>query len=285
MGNEFAHGEEVAEVDCLVELDVETFLCARHEKVGVEFLLQFLHLGDTGLQSLGCAAHTYVFPHDVSEFLVDRVDRTLTLDVEQTCEFCIHSLLCFGKLRQVGRYFWPYSLVGKVVLNSVRQNEISVGQSLHQCGCTEAVGSVVGEVALADSEEARDRGLQFVIYPYTTHCIVDCRINHHWLIVFHAVDFVGKVARIYVGDFFVHVEEVAVTLLHGIESEAVDTFGEVEEHGKTCVVDTESLVATLFGCTACHVARYEVTECRVAALQIVVAVFLGYFPAFLCACL
>ena len=138
---------------------------------------------------------------------------------------------------------------------------------------------MVGEVAFANCEESRNGSLQFVVYPHTTHSVVDGRINHHRLVVFHSVDFVSEVTRINVGDFFVHVEEVAVTLLHGVEAQAVDTLGEVEEHSQSGVVHTESLVATLFGGTACHVTRHEVTECRIATFEVVVAVFFRYFPS------
>ena len=49
----------------------------------------------------------------------------------------------------------------------------------------------------------------------------------------------------------------------------------VEEHGQSGVVHAVALVATLLGGTRSHVAGNEVTEGRIAALQIVVAVFLG----------
>ena len=120
---------------------------------------------------------------------------------------------------------------------------------------------MVGEVTFADGEQSLDGGHQFVVNPDTTHGVVDSRINHHRVVVFHAVDFFGEFARINIGDLFVHVEEVAITLEYNVNTQTADSFGEVEEYGKTGVVYAEAGIATLFGCTAGNVTRNQVTEC------------------------
>ena len=151
---------------------------------------------------------------------------------------------------------------------------------MHQCRSTKAVCTVVGEVTFTDSEQTFDGGLQFVVYPDTTHCIVDSRINHHRVIIFHAIDFFCQFARINVGDFFIHIEEVAVTLKNNVDAQTVDSFGEIEEYGQTGVVYTETCVATFFSGTAGNVTRNQVTECRIAAFQVVVAVFFRNIASF-----
>jgi len=123
---------------------------------------------------------------------------------------------------------------------------------------------VVGEVTFTDSEQTLDGSLQLVVNPDTAHCIVDGRINHHRVVV-----------RAHVCDFFVHIEEVTVTLSYHIFAQTVDCIAEVEEYGQAGIVYTEALVATFFGCTAGNIARNEVTECRITAFQVVVAVFFG----------
>ena len=215
----------------------------------------------------------------MAEFLVDAVHGALTLDVQETVELGIDSLLSLGKLGQVGGDARPDGLVGEVVLDGVRQHEVAVGQALHESRGTEAIGTVVAEVALANSKEAGDRGLQLVVHPDAAHRVVDGGVDHHGLVVLHAVDLVGEVAGIDVGDLFVHIKEVAVALLHGVEAEAVDGLGEVEEHSQAGVVHAEALVAALLGSTTGHVTGHEVTEGGIAALQIVVAVFFGNLPA------
>ena len=111
---------------------------------------------------------------------------------------------------------------------------------------------------------------------------MDGRIDHHRVVILHAVNLVSKLARIDVCDFLIHVEEVAVALAYNVDTEALDALREVEEHGQTCVVNAEALVAALLGSTRSNVAGNEVTECRIAALQIVVAVFLRNVASLLC---
>ena len=268
-------------MDSLVKLYVQTLLRARHEQVGIELLLQLVHLLQTCLQAFSGAAHADILPHDVTELLMDGVNRALTLNIEQAVKLCIHLLLSLVKLRTVCGNLRPNSLVSQVVLDGVRQHEVTIGQTLHQRRSTQTVGTVVREVTLTDSEQTRNRGLQLVVNPDTTHGVVDSGINHHRLVVLHAIDFVGYVAREDVSDFLVHLEEVAVTLHDDIQTQAVDRLREVEEHGETRIVDTIALVATLLSGTRGNVTGNEVTEGRIAALQIVVAVLLGNLPTLL----
>ena len=56
-------------------------------------------------------------------------------------------------------------------------------------------------------------------------------------------------------------------------AEALDGVGEVQEHGLAGLVHAEACVAALLCGTGCHVAGNEVSECRITALEVVVAVF------------
>ena len=69
--------------------------------------------------------------------------------------------------------------VGEVVADRGRQHEVAVGQALHQRAGAEPVGAVVGEVGLADHEQAGDRGLQVVVDPQAAHRVVDGRVDAH----------------------------------------------------------------------------------------------------------
>ena len=120
---------------------------------------------------------------------------------------------------------------------------------------------MVREVTLADCEEARNVRREFIVNPKSAHRIVNSRINHHRVIV-----------RANVSNFFVHIEEVTVACFYDIAAQAVDSFREVEEYGKARVVYAEAGIATLFSSAAGYVAGNEVTESRVAALEVVVAI-------------
>ncbi len=122
---------------------------------------------------------------------------------------------------------------------------------------------MVREVGLTDGVKSRNGCLKIVVNPDAAHCVVDGRIDHHRLL-----------PRAYIIDLEVHVEEVAVTLLYPLMTETLDGVREIEEHGETGLVDTESSVTSLLGRTGSHVTRNEVTERRVTALEIVVTILL-----------
>ena len=98
-----------------------------------------------------------------------------------------------------------------------------------------------------------------------------CGEDHHGC-------FVGVVIR----DHLIHVEEVAVAVAYHILAKALDGILEVEVYGVACTY-TIAGVATFLGCTRSDVAGAEVTEGRVAAFQVEVAVFVGDVGRFLLA--
>ena len=154
----------------------------------------------------------------------------------------------------------------QIIADGIGQYEVTVGQSLHEGRCTEAVGTVVGEVGLADGVKAGNGGHQVVIHPDAAHGIVYGRINHHRLLV-----------RVHVGNLFVHLEQVAVAGLDDILAEPFDSGLEVEEYGEPRFVHAETGIATLLGGTGSHVAGNEVTERRIPAFEVVIPVLLRDF--------
>ena len=91
---------------------------------------------------------------------------------------------------------------------------------------------------------------------------MDSRVDHH-----------RRLVGIVVGDLFVHLEEVTVACFYHILPETLDGAGEVEEDCQPRIVDTEASVTAFLSSTACYVTRDEVTESRIAALEVVVTVF------------
>ncbi len=89
----------------------------------------------------------------------------------------------------------------QVVADGVRDDEIAVGEALHQRAGAQAVGAVIGKIRFADDEQAGDGRHQVVIHPQAAHGVVNRGINAH-----------GDLIRIFAGDALVHFEEVAVAL-------------------------------------------------------------------------
>ena len=90
-------------------------------------------------------------------------------------------------------------VVGQVVADRVRQDEVAVGQALHQRAGAEPVGAVVGEVRLADHEQARGSSTAGRSRPTARPSCSDGRVDPHRHLV-----------RVLAGDPLVHLEQVAV---------------------------------------------------------------------------
>ena len=197
------------------------------------------------------------------------VDGLGAVDVHQTLFALAYSLFGLVEFGCVGGYVSDGDLVGEVVLEGVGEDEVSVGQTLHQGAGTESVGTVVAEVGFASGEEAGDGGLQLVVDPEAAHRVVDGGVDHH-----------RRLVGVLVGDFLVHLEEVAVFLLDYVFAQSLDGVVEVEEDGEASAADTVAGIAALFGCAAGDVAGHEVAEGGIAALEVVVAVLFGYVVGF-----
>ena len=262
--HQFAQFEEIGQTQCLFQFDVEVVGPAHDLHVLPELLAQRLNLDDRLFERLLGAGHTDVLPHDVAQLLVDVVHRLLAVDRQQLLDFGAHALLGLVEGGRVGLHLRGLDLVRQVVADGVGQHEVTVGKTLHQRRSTQTVGSVIREVGLADGVEAGNGGHQVVVDPDAAHGVVYGGEDLHRLLV-----------GAHVGDLLVHVEEVAVTLLDDLLAQTLDGGLEVEEDGQTGLVHAEACVAALLGGTRRHVARHEVAEGRIAALQIVVAILLG----------
>ena len=120
---------------------------------------------------------------------------------------------------------------------------------------------MVGEVGLAQREQAGDGGHQVVVHPQAAHRVMDGRVDPHRAGV-------GVLAR----DHLVHLEEVAVALADRVHAEPLDGVAQVQVHGLTGGAHAAAGVAHLLGGPRGHVARHQVAERRVALLQEVGAV-------------
>ena len=92
----------------------------------------------------------------------------------------------------------------QVVGDGSRQNEITVGQALHQRTCPQAVGTMIGEVCLADHMQPGNGAHEVVVHPEPAHGVVDGGVDSH-----------RRPIGILVGDSLVHLEQVAVAVPNG----------------------------------------------------------------------
>ena len=171
----------------------------------------------------------------------------------------------FGLARGGVRRIHLFELVGgQVIADGVGQDEVAVGQALHEGARAQAIGAVIAEIGFADDVQSGDIRHQVVIHPQAAHGVVDGGIDAHRLLV-----------RIFAGDALVHVEQVAVALLDDGAAEALDGVAEVQVDGQAAFAHAAAFVADLLGIARGHVARHQVAEARVLALQEVIAFGFG----------
>ena len=123
---------------------------------------------------------------------------------------------------------------------------------------------MVGEVRLAEHVEPGQVALEVVVDPQPAHRVVDGGVDAH-----------GDGERVLTGDALVHLEEVVVALVDDLRADARDRLGEVEVHAVLQRPDAAAGVDLALRRARRDVARHEVAERRVAALEVVVALVLG----------
>ena len=115
---DFGELEEVSHAAGAFEVLVEGTFGAEHIDVFPEFGTEGRNLLEGGLEAGFVTGHAHVFPHDVTEFTMDIVDRAVTLDGEELVDAFFGLLLavferCIGLLAMgvphtvvwVGLYF------------------------------------------------------------------------------------------------------------------------------------------------------------------------------------
>ena len=107
-------------------------------------------------------------------------------------------------------------------------------------------------------------GHQVVIDPEAAHRVVHGRVDSHRHLV-----------GILAGDPLVDLEEIAVLLPDRVEPLPLDGVEQVEIDAVSARPHAAALVADLLGGTRGHVARHQVAEARVPALQEVIALVFG----------
>src|SRR6185369_851963 len=92
------------------------------------------------------------------------------------------------------------------------------------------------------------------------------RVMHGW------EDAHRRLIGIFTGDALIHVEQIAVTLANAILAEAADGFAEIEINAEPAGSDAASFIAHFLGGTRGNVARGEVAEAGILALEKIIAI-------------
>src|ERR1035437_3024191 len=251
--------EEVADAGGFFERLVQLFARAQHLHVAPELLAQGGDFFERMAESFGGAPHAAVFPKQLAQVAVEGIDGTGTLDMEQAVRLVGDLRFGVAEGGVAGVHFGRLG-TRQIVADGVRQDEVAIGQALHQRARTQAVGPVIGEVRLTRDVEAGDGAHQVVIHPQPAHGVVNGGVDTH-----------GHFVGILAGNALVHVEQVAVALLDDVLAQALDGFAEIQIDAQAGLAHAAAFVANGFGIAGSHVARHQVAEAGVAAFQEIVA--------------
>ena len=127
----------------------------------------------------------------------------------------------FFERRMIGGDFRP-GRARKVPADGVWNNEITVRQTLHQGTGPQTIGPVIRKIGFPHDKQSLKGAHQVVIHPQTPHHIMRRRVNHH-----------GFFVRVGRGDFFVHLEQIAVFLPDHPFAVPPDGIGKIQVYRKT----------------------------------------------------
>src|SRR5574344_570805 len=120
---------------------------------------------------------------------------------------------------------------------------------------------MVAEVTFTNCIQSRNSSLKIVIYPKTSHSIMDGRINHHRLFPWTC----GS-------NLLIHLEEVTISFCNSLFAKTLNSFLKIKEHCQTCLIYTISGITSLLGSTRSNVSRNQVSECRITTLKVVIPI-------------
>ena len=256
----FGELHEVGHASGFLELGIAGITAAGDDDIGAEL---FTQLGDAfeSLREAGAVAgHAAFVPDEETQLAVEAVHAALALAAEEALRLRSADFERLLKLRMLGGDAAGL-LMHEVVRDGRRDDEIAIGEALHERGGTEAVRAVIGEVRLAEHMEAGEVAHEVVVHPQAAHRVMHSRVDTHGLLV-----------AVFTGDLFIHGEKIAVALGDGLLTELADGLREVEINTSSARADATSVVTGFLGGAGGNVTRGEVAEARVFALQDVVAV-------------
>ena len=148
--------EEVSHTASAFEFRSEGVAGADDLHVLPEVLAEGLEVADRPFEASLVAGHAALLPGDFTEGLVVITGRLRAVDRKELRDAVVDVFDDGLEFRCILRRTAAGLLAGEEIRDRVGQDEITVGETLHERGGSEAVGAVVGEVSFAADEEAGD---------------------------------------------------------------------------------------------------------------------------------
>ena len=262
MAEDFGKLEKVSNPSGFLEFLIQLAATAGNADIVPEFVAYHGNAFERFFKSLPGTGHSALVSDQESEFTVEAVDASFAARFQQAVHAVIDFLKAAFELR-VRFIDGAWLLVSEVIRDGRRENEVSVGKTLHQGGGSKAVGAMVGKVRLPGHMKSGKIRHQVVIDPEPSHRVVDCWENLH-----------GGLVGVLSLDLLIHLEEIAVSGGNGVMAVPEDGVTKVEVDAKSGWCDPAPLIADLLGRAGGYVPGGEVSEGGVLAFEILIPVLL-----------
>ena len=263
--------EEIGNSSSALQGLVKIFVASRDAYVAPELLSQFGDFLERLTQSFFVARHPAFGPEKETKLAMERIDRTAAIDLKEFLDPGTNIRLRsseFGRIRR-----WPFShLRGEIIRQRVRQNKITVCQTLHESAGSEPVRAVIGKIRFADYKEPGHIAHQVVINPETAHRVVNGGVNSHR-------HFIG----VFAGDLFVNFKQISIPFADGVFPEALNRIGKIEINAAPAGANTAAFVANFLRRARGNIARSKIAVTRIFSLEIIIAICLRDFAGHLVA--
>src|SRR6266496_4690701 len=117
-----------------------------------ELFAKFGNFSQRLTQSFFVARHPAFVPEKQTKLAMERIERTCPVDLE---EFLNPGTNVFFRALELGRIRrWPFShLASEIIRQCAGQNEIKIGQSLHESAGPEPVRAMIGKIRFTDYKQ------------------------------------------------------------------------------------------------------------------------------------
>src|SRR5437867_10455415 len=132
--------EEVGHAAGVLERLVELFTLAAHVNILPELVAQHADPSHRLLQPRSVPRHPAFVPHQSTELAMEGVDRLPTARPKEATDPLVHLTLDLAERRMLNVDLGGFRLA-EVVADRVRQDEVAVGEPLHQRARAQPVGS------------------------------------------------------------------------------------------------------------------------------------------------
>src|SRR6266404_5302818 len=147
--HELGEFEEIGHATGAFERLIEILSFAGNAHRSPKFVAQLRNFRERFAQSLSVSGHATFVPEKRSELTMDGVERTIAVDAKDAVDLNAYIGLGFFEFGVIGG--GPFAhLTGEIIGKRVGQDEITVGQTLHQRARAKPVGAVIGKVCFSE---------------------------------------------------------------------------------------------------------------------------------------